>query len=125
VPNETQTQQPRPQSPTCEVPALSSSRINDALSFYESGNGPPLLKRVPQANPTPTATVANQAPLPITEHDVAFLCGVSVHLVRKWRMRGTGPAYRKLSPGRGGAVRYDPAAVKAFLDSKTRMRTSD
>lgn len=62
---------------------------------------------------------------PWTEHDVAVHCGVSVHTVRKWRMTGGGPEYRKLAPGRGGAVRYDPSAVAAFLESKTRLNTNE
>ena len=62
---------------------------------------------------------------PWTEHDVAIRCGVSVHTVRKWRMNGGGPEYWKLAPGRGGAVRYDPGAVVAFLEAKTRLSTSD
>jgi hypothetical protein len=60
-----------------------------------------------------------------TEYDVAAHCGVSVHLVRKWRMRGTGPQYHKLSPGRGGSVRYDPADVREYWDSLARTSTTD
>ena len=61
---------------------------------------------------------------PWTEREVATHCGVSVHTVRKWRMTGSGPEYWKLAPGRAGAVRYDPMAVAAFLEARTRLTTS-
>ena len=69
--------------------------------------------------------IAGSSLRPWTEHDVAIRCGVSVHTVRKWWMNGGGPEYWKLAPGRGGAVRYDPGAVVAFLEAKTRLSTSD
>ena len=50
-------------------------------------------------------------------------CGISVHLVRKWRMRGVGPRYHKLAPGRGGAVRYDPEEVERYWAETQRTGT--
>lgn len=65
------------------------------------------------------------APVAWTEHDVAMRLGVSVHLVRKWRMRGIGPRYHKLAPGRGGAVRYDPEEVERYWAGTQRTGTGD
>lgn len=42
----------------------------------------------------------------LTERQVAARLGVSVRTLQNWRWLGIGPRYFKLSPGRGGRVRY-------------------
>lgn len=55
------------------------------------------------------------------EHITAKVLGVAVATVRRWRWAGKGPKFLKL----GGAVRYDPADVQAFIDASRRSSTSD
>jgi hypothetical protein len=43
---------------------------------------------------------------------------VSEQTLANWRSAGTGPPYRKLSPGRGGRVRYPKDALEAWLDAQ-------
>jgi predicted DNA-binding transcriptional regulator AlpA len=50
----------------------------------------------------------------LKDHEVALKLCVSVATVRRWRLLGQGPRYRKL----GGAVRYAPEDVKAWLDNQ-------
>jgi len=47
------------------------------------------------------------------EHQVAAYFGVSVSTVRKWRLAGRGPAFRKI----GASVRYEPRAIEAYIES--------
>ena len=46
-----------------------------------------------------------------TDVETAKLLGISVATVRRWRLLGTGPRYRKF----GGAVRYFPDDIEAFI----------
>jgi predicted DNA-binding transcriptional regulator AlpA len=48
-----------------------------------------------------------------TDIETARLLGVSVATVRRWRMTGEGPRYRKL----GGSVRYFADDIEAFIAS--------
>ena len=50
----------------------------------------------------------------LTERDVARICVVSLGTVRRWRLQGVGPRFRKFQ----SAVRYDPADVLNWI--KTR-----
>jgi predicted site-specific integrase-resolvase len=45
--------------------------------------------------------------------------GVSPQTLANWRWQGIGPAYIKLSPGRGGRVRYTRAAIEQWLTAQT------
>jgi predicted DNA-binding transcriptional regulator AlpA len=50
----------------------------------------------------------------LTERQVAEISGMSVASVRRWRHKKQGPKYLKV----GAAVRYRPADVAAWLDSR-------
>jgi predicted DNA-binding transcriptional regulator AlpA len=50
----------------------------------------------------------------LTDHDVARITGLSVATVRRWRLLRQGPKYLKI----GAAVRYRPADVSAWLESR-------
>jgi len=50
----------------------------------------------------------------LTEHDVAFVTGMSVASVRRWRYTGRGPRYLKI----GSAVRYRPEEVTAWIEQQ-------
>lgn len=56
-----------------------------------------------------------------TERELAVALGISRRTLQGWRWRGGGPPFRRL----GGAVRYDPAEVRAWLDAQRRTSTSD
>lgn len=44
---------------------------------------------------------------------------LSVSTLKDKRWRGTGPAFIKLSPGRGGRIRYRRRDVEQWLDVQT------
>ena len=50
----------------------------------------------------------------MNETAVAEFLGVSLACVRRWRLFGDGPAYRKVGP----LVRYRPEAVNEWFDSQ-------
>ena len=47
-----------------------------------------------------------------TDIETAKLLGMSPNMLRRWRLTGQGPRYRKLS---GGAVRYFAEDIEAFI----------
>ena len=49
----------------------------------------------------------------LNEHDVARIAGVSVALVRRWRVHGRGPNYLKI----GTCVRYRPEDLVAWIET--------
>ena len=51
----------------------------------------------------------------LDEKDLARQLKISVKTVQAWRFQSRGPAYIKM----GSAVRYRPADVEAFLESRT------
>ena len=57
----------------------------------------------------------------ITETETARLLGLKVATLRRWRWAGKGPRFLKL----GGAVRYDPADLEAFIEQSRRRSTAD
>ncbi len=59
-------------------------------------------------------TINNTLETLLNEHQVAHLIGLSVASVRRWRLLRQGPTYIKI----GAAVRYKPADVSAWLDSR-------
>jgi hypothetical protein len=56
----------------------------------------------------------------LTEHDLARMIEMSIHSVRRWRLRRKGPRFIKIStrPGLRGVVRYRPEDIRARLDSR-------
>ena len=56
-----------------------------------------------------------------TTQQAAEFLGLKAHTPEKWRTTGIGPPFIYV----GGAVRYRPADVEAWLDSQTRRSTSD
>lgn len=57
----------------------------------------------------------------LTTSEAAQHLGVSEATLRKWRITGGGPRYRKL----GRAVRYAADDLASFLASAARTSTSD
>ncbi|WP_405615267.1 helix-turn-helix domain-containing protein [Streptomyces sp. NBC_01508] len=45
--------------------------------------------------------------------------GVSPQTLANWRWQGIGPEYIKLTPGRGGRIRYTRRAVDEWLRERT------
>lgn len=56
------------------------------------------------------------------EQAVAAQLGIALRTLQNWRIYGDGPPFLKL---RGGAVRYDPKKVQAWLAAQERTSTSD
>lgn len=64
-------------------------------------------------------TVAVARALATTAEVATFLGGdFSERTLANWRCKGKGPKYIKLSPGKAGPVRYEWAAVHAWLDEQ-------
>ncbi len=55
------------------------------------------------------------------EQEAARVLDLSVKTLRRWRWAGKGPRFLKI----GGAVRYDPADLEAFMRDARRTSTSD
>jgi len=51
----------------------------------------------------------------LNEKDVARRLGISLGTVRRWRLLGTGPKFRKIS---AAAVRYRPEDLRSYLDAR-------
>lgn len=58
----------------------------------------------------------------LTEMEVANLLSVSPRTLQQWRSRGEGPPFLKLGHR---SVRYDEAAVEAWVESRCRLNTAD
>jgi len=56
----------------------------------------------------------------MSERAVADLLGVSPRTLQGWRLRGTGPAYRKLGRKR---IVYMPEDLREYLDRARRTST--
>ncbi len=54
----------------------------------------------------------------LTPREAAKLAKLSVSTLSDKRWKGTGPAFTKLSPGRGGRIRYRRSDVIAWLNGK-------
>lgn len=57
----------------------------------------------------------------LNELQVAERWNVSVRTIRKWRLEGGGPRFRKF----GSAVRYSLVDLESFEEAATRTSTSD
>ncbi|MEU3045093.1 helix-turn-helix domain-containing protein [Streptomyces sp. NPDC006984] len=55
----------------------------------------------------------------LTPAEAGEIMGVSPQTLANWRWQGIGPAYIKLTPGRGGRIRYSLAAVEAYMRERT------
>jgi hypothetical protein len=53
------------------------------------------------------------APQYVPERAAAQILGMSVQTMRRWRLMGAGPVYRKF----GGAVRYHLASLERWAES--------
>ncbi|MFC8517497.1 helix-turn-helix transcriptional regulator [Streptomyces sp. NPDC057257] len=60
----------------------------------------------------------------MTPTQLVELLDVTYQTLANWRVRGNGPEYVKLSPGRQGAIRYSRKAVDEWLKSRTLTSTS-
>ena len=58
----------------------------------------------------------------LTQGQVACLVGVSEKAMEGWRYKGGGPPYIRIS---SRCIRYRRADLEAWLDSRTRISTSD
>lgn len=56
----------------------------------------------------------------LNERQTAERLGLKATTLRRWRWAGIGPRYRKI----GGAVRYDPTDLEAYLERACRTSTS-
>ncbi len=57
----------------------------------------------------------------LTELEAAAYLSVEPTTLRRWRWAGHPPGFLKI----GGAVRYDPADLREFIESSRRSSTSD
>lgn len=57
-----------------------------------------------------------------TTQQTAKVLNASEQTLANWRWRGVGPAFLKLA---GGAIRYKPETVRAWLADQQRTSTSD
>lgn len=55
----------------------------------------------------------------LTPKQVAAEYPFTTNQLATWRWMGLGPSYIKLSPGRGGRIKYKRSAIDAWLDSCT------
>ncbi|MGI9073559.1 MAG: hypothetical protein ACR2JB_20135 [Bryobacteraceae bacterium] len=55
----------------------------------------------------------------IDERECAKVLDVSVPSLRRWRLLGTGPVFRKLN----GCVRYDVTDMQKFVEDRAVVRT--
>lgn len=57
----------------------------------------------------------------LKEAEAASILNIEVATLRRWRWASKGPSYLKI----GGAVRYDPVELAAYVDACRRISTSD
>ena len=57
----------------------------------------------------------------LTEHQAAKQMALTPSTLRKWRCLGKGPSFVKI----GAAVRYEPRAIKAFIDESIHHTTKE
>lgn len=55
----------------------------------------------------------------LTPRQVEQEYGFRRQTLAQWRWMGLGPDYIKLSPGRGGRIKYKRSAIEAWLESVT------
>lgn len=55
----------------------------------------------------------------LTPRQVQADYGFSPQTLANWRWSGTGPAYIKQTPGKGGRIKYRRSAIEAWLDDNT------
>lgn len=63
-------------------------------------------------------------PILLTETEAAKILGFSPRTLQKWRVRGHGPRFIKISDNKG-PVRYRPQDLHTFLADRLRRSTSD
>lgn len=61
------------------------------------------------------------APALVNEIEAARMLGISVKTMRRWRWAGRGPVFHKI----GGAVRYHPDSLEAFIEAGRRQSTAE
>lgn len=54
----------------------------------------------------------------LTPSEAAQITKLSVSTLKDKRWKGTGPAYIKLSPGRGGRIRYRRRELESWLSPR-------
>lgn len=55
----------------------------------------------------------------LSPKDVRGEYGFNEQTLANWRWTGVGPAFIKLSPGKGGRIRYKRSAIEQWLDERT------
>jgi predicted DNA-binding transcriptional regulator AlpA len=63
-------------------------------------------------------TPAPSTPLVFNDHKASEFLGMSVHTLRRMRVQGTGPAYRKM----GKTVRYALSDIQAYIEKSAVTR---
>lgn len=54
----------------------------------------------------------------LTPAEAAAITKLTVSTLKDKRWRGTGPAFIKLSPGRGGRIRYPRSSIERWLNGR-------
>lgn len=75
----------------------------------------------PGVDPSPTTQPCGRYRRLLNEKKAAAVLDVSDRTLQSWRLKGGGPPFLKLN----GCVRYDAAALDAWIDSRSRASTSD
>jgi hypothetical protein len=55
----------------------------------------------------------------LSPEQVAERTGKSIQVLRKWREKGTGPAYRKVGTAKNSDVRYPEHMLQEWMQSQT------
>jgi hypothetical protein len=55
----------------------------------------------------------------LTPRQVEEEYGFRVQTLAQWRWMDLGPDYLKLSPGRGGRIKYKRSAIETWLEERT------
>lgn len=61
----------------------------------------------------------DELPPMLSAREVSAFLGIDEGLLAKWRMSRIGPTFVKLTPSRGGAVRYPRESLRAYIAQNT------
>lgn len=103
-----------------QAPAL--RRFTTSTPFSRRSRQPSTEKPIPTVDLVEDAiSVAEEMPTLLTPEQVASALGVTERTLERWRMRGDGPPYVRLTRS---TVRYSKAALAAFVASCVKKNTA-